>query len=172
MTLADAEGVEQAAVDPQLDNRSEPDAETDHRKPKEVPLEAGGRILLIVREIDAAIDEHTAPADGFRVLCDEGTLLRVNQRAVHERDKEGEGERCESFHRLLIPVASGFQVRASLVRCSRARLASSPEIGRSERSSPPASARPRPTHRAASPSQAAPRHRTMAVALSCNQPPA
>jgi hypothetical protein len=76
VALADAEVVEEPAVDLQLRNGTDAEAEAKGRNPPQIPFQPGHRIELIVGEVEAAFDQDATRADGLGILRDERPLLR------------------------------------------------------------------------------------------------
>jgi len=64
-----------AAVDLNLGNRTETDADTE-RQPQEVARQPRGGIVDAVAVIEAGLDEHASGANRFRIFSDERALLR------------------------------------------------------------------------------------------------
>src|SRR5207247_927586 len=83
---------EQTAVDLQLRDRTDADADADRRNPPEVAVEAGHGIVLVVRVVDAALDQHPSRAHRLRILGDKRPLLRLRcaqrQKAKGKRQKQ------------------------------------------------------------------------------------
>ena len=49
------------------------------RNAPQIAFQAAHWILLVVREVDATLEQHAAHADGFGILSDQRALLRDHQ---------------------------------------------------------------------------------------------
>ena len=82
------ETVVQAAVDLQLGDRAEPEAQAKRGHPKQVTLQAGDRKENLLLQVEAAFEEDQPRADGFRIFGDERALLRRGRRRQRQRENE------------------------------------------------------------------------------------
>src|SRR5262245_32497131 len=100
MPRRDVEPLIGSAVD--LDLRDRADAETDpeRRQAQQVAVEPREREVGLVQEIEAALDEHQAGADRFRILGAEWALLRGGRGGPANDEGGGRGPCKRSCHQI------------------------------------------------------------------------
>src|SRR5712671_1005650 len=86
--------IERAAVQLNLRDRADAEAETYNRHAPQVAFEPRERIVLFVSDIDPALDEQPADAHHLGIFSDERTLLC--RRRLTKRDTDQECDRHQT----------------------------------------------------------------------------
>ena len=119
MALADAEVVVEPAVDLQLRNGTEAEAEAEGRDPPQVALQPGHRIELIVGEVEPAFDQDAAGADGSGSSVTSGRCCAAAGCAEGQNQRGGQSVATASSRRICM---GSYAVAGTLARSSAGGL--------------------------------------------------
>ena len=90
MPLGDRQAIVETAVDLQLGDRADADADADERDPQELTGQSRDRVLDAAAVVEPGLEQDAAGADGLGILGDQRTLLRGRG---HREQRQESGER-------------------------------------------------------------------------------
>src|SRR5262245_1233414 len=91
----------ESAIDLNLGDGTEADADADERKAEQVPFKPRGGVLNALTVVESGLDEHAAGADCLGILSDKRPLLRERQNRLQHERSQSEKDRSHQNCRLL-----------------------------------------------------------------------